>query len=109
MVGIDHTTLVTFRLYVFTRALSVSLNLSTDKISKCQPQVHSVQVLGSWDNFGRAYPLRRDARIGREQWSGCHSYENIVCDGDPRVTGKPRRGGLKMGGTYWYYVCLLFP
>ena len=50
--------------------------------------------------------MRRDSRIGPEHWSGCHNFSNIVCDG--RVDGerKLRQGGLKMGGTYWYYYKL---
>lgn len=48
--------------------------------------------------------MRRDARLGPEHWSGCHRFTNIVCDGGFQPNGVPRDGGLKMGGTYWYYV-----
>ncbi|KAL9621637.1 MAG: hypothetical protein Q9160_003889 [Pyrenula sp. 1 TL-2023] len=49
--------------------------------------------------------MSRDARIGPEHWRGCHTFENIICDGNVKATGSSRDGGLKMGGTYWYYVC----
>ena len=49
--------------------------------------------------------MQRDARVGQEHWSGCHSFSNIICDGDVTGSMTPRQGGLRMGGTYWYYVC----
>lgn len=49
--------------------------------------------------------MSRDARTGPEHWRGCHTFENIICDGNLKATGLARDGGLKMGGTYWYYVC----
>ncbi|KAI1376700.1 hypothetical protein F4677DRAFT_445021 [Hypoxylon crocopeplum] len=46
--------------------------------------------------------MERDARRDRSQWRGCHTFNNIVCDGDQ--AGNPKRsGGLKMGQTYYYY------
>lgn len=48
--------------------------------------------------------MQKDSRTGPEHWSGCHSFSNIICDGDNQPIGIPRDGGLKMGGTYWYYV-----
>ena len=48
--------------------------------------------------------MQRDSRIGKEHWRGCHSFKNIICDGDLAKVGSVREGGLKMGGTYWYYV-----
>lgn len=48
--------------------------------------------------------MQRDTRRGREHWTGCHSFENIICDGNLSTAGSTRDGGLKMGGTYWYYV-----
>ena len=48
--------------------------------------------------------MQRDARRGKEHWTGCHSFENIICDGKVGAAGTARDGGLKMGGTYWYYV-----
>ncbi|KIX94839.1 uncharacterized protein Z520_09529 [Fonsecaea multimorphosa CBS 102226] len=70
------------------------------------PSTRSVHLYGSWDNFRTAYPMQRDTRTGPEHWSGCHSFSNIICDGDTTVNGTPRQGGLKMGGTYWYYYKL---
>lgn len=77
--------------------------------SRTPPSTRSVALYGSWDNFSAPYPMQRDSRTGQEHWSGCHSFSNIICDGDPQPGGIPRDGGLKMGGTYWYYVCLLSP
>lgn len=47
--------------------------------------------------------MERDIRRDRGQWRGCHSFKDIICDGDEGSS--PRRdGGLKMGQTYYYYV-----
>ncbi|KAG9786588.1 hypothetical protein KCU88_g2176, partial [Aureobasidium melanogenum] len=70
------------------------------------PSTRSVDLYGSWDNFSAPYPMQRDARTGPEHWSGCHSFANIICDGDLQSPAVPREGGLKMGGTYWYYYKL---
>ncbi|KIW70106.1 hypothetical protein PV04_02412 [Phialophora macrospora] len=70
------------------------------------PSTRSVQLYGSWDNFSTPYPMQRDSRTGPEHWSGCHSFSNIICDGDIAGNNTPREGGLKMGGTYWYYYTL---
>ncbi|KIW43831.1 uncharacterized protein PV06_04893 [Exophiala oligosperma] len=70
------------------------------------PSTRSVSLYGSWDNFSTAYPMQKDSRTGPEHWSGCHSFSNIICDGDNQPIGIPRDGGLKMGGTYWYYYKL---
>ncbi|KAA6406595.1 MAG: hypothetical protein FRX48_09650 [Lasallia pustulata] len=83
----DSTTLVTFLLQA---------PLSTS----------SVNLLGSWDNFSKAYPMQKDSRIGRGHWRGCHSFQNIICDGDSLSTTGSRDGGLMMGGKYWYYYRL---
>ena len=48
--------------------------------------------------------MERDKRVGPGQWRGCHTFTDIVCDGQPTYTPDGRHGGLKMGGTYWYYV-----
>ncbi|KAI9709107.1 MAG: hypothetical protein M1820_003553 [Bogoriella megaspora] len=104
MGGLDKTTLVTFRLLVTVAA--VRLLAKANHYSKCNPKIRYVQLFGSWDNFARPYSLQRDNRVGADQWSGCHTYENIICDGDLQVMARPRRGGLKMGGTYWYYYML---
>ncbi|EXJ92660.1 hypothetical protein A1O3_01212 [Capronia epimyces CBS 606.96] len=70
------------------------------------PSTRSVTLYGSWDNFSAPYPMQRDPRTGPEHWSGCHSFSNIICDGDLQPSGVPREGGLRMGGTYWYYYQL---
>ncbi|RMZ78398.1 hypothetical protein DV738_g3914, partial [Chaetothyriales sp. CBS 135597] len=71
------------------------------------PTTRTVSLYGSWDNFSKAYPLQRDSRIGPEHWSGCHKFSNIIFDGERDDRGYlPRDGGLKMGGTYWYYYKL---
>lgn len=95
--------------------------------SQTHPSTQSVQLIGSWDNFSQSYPMQRDVRRGRGQWRGCYSFRDIVCD-DASVSasatcvgtsagtgtgfGSPsgsclnkRHGGLKMGHTYYYYVC----
>ncbi|KAF3063563.1 hypothetical protein GL218_01378 [Daldinia childiae] len=46
--------------------------------------------------------MERDIRRDRNQWRGCHTFNNIVCDGD-QVKIRKRNGGLKMGHTYYYY------
>ncbi|KAI2785105.1 hypothetical protein F4815DRAFT_451409 [Daldinia loculata] len=46
--------------------------------------------------------MERDIRRDRNQWRGCHTFNNIVCDGD-QVKIHKRNGGLKMGHTYYYY------
>ena len=50
--------------------------------------------------------MERDTRRNRGQWRGCHAFKDIILDGDSRSTPK-RDGGLKMGQTYYYYVCSL--
>ncbi|CAK7269574.1 hypothetical protein SEPCBS57363_003671 [Sporothrix epigloea] len=53
--------------------------------------------------------MERDSRRDRGQWRGCHTFENIICDGDGDDCDRqapaqaPRSGGLKMGRTYYYY------
>jgi hypothetical protein len=51
--------------------------------------------------------MERDVRRSRAQWRGCYSFEDIICDGDGGSSPK-RTGGLKMGSTYYYYVCYKF-
>lgn len=46
--------------------------------------------------------MSKDLQKGSEYWSGCFNFTNIICDGKPAEVLK-RDGGLKMGGTYWYY------
>ncbi|KAI9893279.1 MAG: hypothetical protein M1814_000408 [Vezdaea aestivalis] len=51
--------------------------------------------------------MSKDSRKGQLHWRGCHSFENIVYDGDELYeNGIKRDGGLKMGGKYWYYYQL---
>lgn len=73
---------------------------------RCPPTTRSVSLMGSWDNFKTPYGMRRDSRIGPEHWSGCHSFSDIICDGKAISGEQPRDGGLKMGGTYWYFYKL---
>ncbi|KAL4809250.1 hypothetical protein BDV18DRAFT_77601 [Aspergillus unguis] len=70
------------------------------------PHVRSVKLLGSWDNFSKPYVMERDKRVGAGHWRGCHTFTNIICDGTANSTAPARSGGLKMGGTYWYYYLL---
>ncbi|KAL1963581.1 hypothetical protein VTN77DRAFT_8026 [Rasamsonia byssochlamydoides] len=70
------------------------------------PNVRSVELLGSWDNFNRPYPMEQDKRVGAGHWRGCHTFTDIICDGNPQSRSPGRSGGLKMGGTYWYYYRL---
>ncbi|KAH1489991.1 hypothetical protein LV164_006699 [Aspergillus fumigatus] len=70
------------------------------------PNVKSVKLLGSWDNFSKPYAMERDRRVGPGHWRGCHTFTDIVCDGTPTRQTPARSGGLKMGGTYWYYYLL---
>lgn len=53
------------------------------------------------------YSMERDSRRERGQWRGCHTFSNIICDGDAPANHVPRSGGLKMGQTYYYYVRLI--
>ncbi|KAJ5747073.1 uncharacterized protein N7511_008769 [Penicillium nucicola] len=69
-----------------------------------KPEVRSVKLLGSWDNFSRQYVMERDKRVGPGHWKGCHTFTDIIGDGPDK--SQWRTGGLKMGGTYWYYYLL---
>ncbi|KAI4142266.1 MAG: hypothetical protein L6R39_005010 [Caloplaca ligustica] len=68
--------------------------------------VWTVDLLGSWDNFKEPYPLQKDRQAGPGHWRGCHSFKNIICDGKSLDASASRQGGLKMGGTYWYFYRL---
>jgi hypothetical protein len=86
----DPTTLVTF-------------------IFKAPPNTRTVELLGSWDNFRQPYTMRNDRRRGHGIWSGCFRFYDIIFDGEGEQLSfnqKPRTGGLKQGGTYWYYYRL---
>ncbi|KAJ5615070.1 hypothetical protein N7537_000184 [Penicillium hordei] len=69
-----------------------------------KPEVRSVKLLGSWDNFSKQYAMERDTRVGPGHWRGCHTFTDIIGDGPDKTQW--RTGGLKMGGTYWYYYLL---
>src|SRR5213078_3984738 len=72
------------------------------------PFARTVDLLGSWDNFAEPYRMERDSRKGQGYWTGCHNFKDIICDGDLSELPSPKRsGGLKQGGTYWYYVCFV--
>ncbi|KAL6720544.1 hypothetical protein ACLMJK_002468 [Lecanora helva] len=66
--------------------------------------VRAVELKGSWDNFCQSYKLDKDNHTGH--WRGCHAFENIICDGVTLDASSSRNGGLRMGGTYWYYYVL---
>lgn len=80
------------------------------------PGTHTVELLGSWDNFTHPYPMHRDRRRGSGCWTGCFKFHDIVYDGPAAATGapsagvgllsKPRTGGLLQGGQYWYFFVL---
>ncbi|KAJ5614654.1 hypothetical protein N7528_008308 [Penicillium herquei] len=71
---------------------------------KTNPDVRSVKLLGSWDNFSKPYAMERDKRVGPGHWKGCHTFTDIMGDGSDQ--NQWRSGGLKMGATYWYYYLL---
>ncbi|KAK4924847.1 hypothetical protein LTR49_008068 [Elasticomyces elasticus] len=73
---------------------------------KAPEHVHRVELLGSWDNFTVPYQMHFDRRTARH--TGCFHFDNIVFDGDKPDWSKPRSGGLKQGGVYWYYFRLDF-
>lgn len=68
--------------------------------------VRRVELLGSWDNFSRPYAMFHDRRRGHGFWTGCFEFQNIIFDGSQVDYTRPRNGGLKQGGTYWYYFRL---
>ena len=49
--------------------------------------------------------MELDRRRGGGYWTGCHQFHDIICDGAD--IHEPRVGGLRMGGTYWYFVSRL--
>ncbi|KAK0856332.1 hypothetical protein LTS02_010683 [Friedmanniomyces endolithicus] len=73
---------------------------------KAPPHIRTIELLGSWDNFTRPYQMHHDRRRGTGTWTGCFRFDNIVFDGDTTAWNKPRSGGLKQGGVYWYYYRL---
>lgn len=73
---------------------------------KAPPEARTVELLGSWDNFQHPYRMHHDRRRGLGFWSGCFKFHNIIFDGHSSHWAKPRTGGLKQGGTYWFYYRL---
>ena len=98
----ETTALCTFFLYDSCCSTGSPLTNRCHSYLSCS--VRRVDLFGSWDNFQAAYPLERDLRVGSGQWSGCHKIKDIVCDGDRLYPTRIRDEGLKMGGTYWYFV-----
>ncbi|EZF27581.1 hypothetical protein H112_00501 [Trichophyton rubrum D6] len=86
-------------------ATSATTTLMTFLV-RTPPSTRSVRLFGSWDNFAKGYPMEKDSRTGRGHWRGCHTFTNIICDGHGNPIYPGRDGGLKMGGTYWYYYVL---
>lgn len=73
---------------------------------RAPPHVRTVELLGSWDNFSRPYTLYHDRRRGQGFWTGCFQFHDIIFDGFEVDYSRPRTGGLKQGGVYWYYFRL---
>lgn len=82
--------------------MSPSTTLITFRI-RAPRSTRTLKLYGSWDNFTIPYPMNKDLQTGSEYWHGCFNFTNIICDGKPGETIRSRSGGLKMGGTYWYY------
>ncbi|KAK2813737.1 hypothetical protein FQN50_000135 [Emmonsiellopsis sp. PD_5] len=82
------------------------MTFADKRASRTPPNTRSVTLLGSWDNFTKPYAMEKDNRMGRGHWKGCHTFTNIICDGETNSPPPGRSGGLKMGGTYWYYYQL---
>lgn len=82
--------------------MSPSTTLITFRIRAPRP-TRTLNLYGSWDNFTIPYPMNKDLQTGSEYWHGCFNFSNIICDGRPGEAMRSRSGGLKMGGTYWYY------
>jgi hypothetical protein len=98
------TTLMTFLLYV---RLDLQYRWANSICRRNTPgSTSAVNLLGSWDNFSKPYPMQRDWRVGSGCWRGCHLFTDIICDGEFVDRINKRDGGLKMGGRYWYYVRL---
>jgi hypothetical protein len=93
-------------IYAFASQYSSSEKFADSVDRQTHFSVRSVHLLGSWDNFATPYAMERDTRRVRGQWRGCHSFRE-----DPHLTrtGADVRkdGGLRMGQTYYYYVCAL--
>lgn len=90
-------------MHLLVNLVSSGLQYSRQTSSSTQ----SVDLVGSWDNFTKHYPMERDARRAHGQWRGCHTFEDIISDTEGGGSKAKRKGGLKMGQTYYYYVCAL--
>lgn len=77
--------------------------------SKTPPEVRSVGIFGSWDNFANGVAMQHDKLKGKGSWTACPRFDRIICDGVRPNHEKPRSGALKQGGRYWYYVCSTQP
>lgn len=63
---------------------TVQLNFSL----RTSPNVKTVHLVGSWDNYSGQLPLSRDpSKAGA--WTGKFRFQTSV---------------LQLGGRYWYYV-----
>lgn len=82
--------------------MSSTTTLITFRV-RAPSSTRTLQLYGSWDNFRIPYSMNKDLQIGSEYWHGCFNFSNIICDGRPGDMMRSRSGGLKMGGTYWYY------
>lgn len=96
----ESTTLITFILWVPIPTITHWPSLID---YRNHSNARKVELLGSWDNFSGSYAMTKDSRRGHGIWSGCHTFNDIICDGDSDIH-EARNGGLKMGGTYWYFV-----
>lgn len=65
-------------------AVQLKFNLRTSS------NVKTVHLVGSWDNYSRQIPLSRDD-VKPGAWVGKFRFQTSM---------------LKLGGRYWYYVCL---
>jgi len=51
--------------------------------------------------------LKKDTQKGSGHWTGCHAFNDIVCDNEENTHPANRRNiGLKQGGTYYYYFVI---
>ncbi|KAF1343939.1 hypothetical protein BDV97DRAFT_70818 [Delphinella strobiligena] len=73
---------------------------------KASPEIRTVELYGSWDNFANGYFLQHDLHKGCGNWTGVPHFPRIICDGDGPNWSRPRSGALKQGGRYWYYYKL---
>lgn len=89
-------------MYKSTGAFSIDTDIHC--LSHTDPEVQSVQLFGSWDNFTASYPMERDLRRGQGEWKGCYTFKDIIASDQDQDLAKIRNGGLKMGATYYYYV-----